>query len=244
MNSFSSRRVFINKKFHLFTFTQEKDGSIYCSWPNFTSTKWVICKDSAEGTVAIETSTPNNGKFTIHGSGMTGFRGHGDKYDNSIIFYGNPLVNEEKTSIGLRHLFTFQMQEPKNVPENSPYMNRKSDYNINATQICPLILVCFAFPNHNFNFECNFTMHKDFIPWNEKNEPTHYLGSDVIELKDHVIVWIAYRTINMFWPTDSYVFYNNGYKVPVITGLGNKKYSCELRNPTYSQNGNKIKIDI
>lgn len=244
MNSFTSRRVFINKKFHLFTFTQEKDGSIYCNWPDFTSTKWIICKDTQEGTLAFETSTPNDGKFTIHGSGMTGFRGHKDKYDNSILFHGNPLINNENESIGLRHLFTFQLSEPKTIPVNSPYLNRKSDYSILASQICPVILVFFAFPNHSFEFKCGFTMEKDFIPWNENNEPTHYLGSDVIELNNHVIVWMAYRTTNMFWPTDNYVFYNNGYKVPIVLGLGDKKYNCELRNPEYSQTGKIIIINI
>lgn len=140
MPLFSSRRVFINKQYHIFTFIQEKDGSIYCHWPDFKQTKWIICKEATDGLVAIEANLPEEGKFTIHGSGMTGFRKHHGRYDNTILFHGNHLINPDKIQLGIRHLFTAQIPQPSYVPNNSPFLNRKSDYSILASHICPVIL--------------------------------------------------------------------------------------------------------
>ncbi|NNV53871.1 hypothetical protein [Limnovirga soli] len=244
MAKFSSTRVFINKRFHLFTFTQEKDGSIYISWPDFENTRWFLIKESQAEIVAIEATSPGEGKFTVHGSGQAGFREHTGRYDKTILFHGNQLVNSDQNSFGIRHLFTIQLPEPSFIPPNSPYLNRKTDYSILASHVVPSILIFFAIPKQNFDFEASFSLHEDFIPWSEDNQPTHYLGTHLFELSTHVVLWIAYRTTNMFWPAHPVVHYNNGYKIPFIIGKGNKEYTAELRAPEYELSGNKISINF
>jgi hypothetical protein len=40
----------------------------------------------------------------------------------------------------------------------------------------------------------------------------------------------------MIFPDKMHILYDNGYRVPLILGLGNNEYKFELRSPEYSKN--------
>lgn len=244
MSKVTSRRVFVNKRYHLFTVIQEKDGSIYASWPDFENTKWIICKETSEGADFLASTSPGDGKFTVHGSGMAGYREHGGKYDKSILFHGNQLVNPDRTSLGLRHLFTAQIPQPHFMPPKSPFLNRKTDYNIDVSDFVPATVMLFAFPKQSFKLECTIQFHHDFIIWNTEGNPINYFGSHIIELDTHLIFWLAYTTKNMFWPMYTTILYDNGFKIPLVLGVGNQEYIAELRKPEYLVQGNNILVQI
>ncbi len=246
MKKYPKRRVFINDKhqhYQIFSFSQEKDGSIYCWWPDFENTKWYWGKPGPEGFTIEQAETPGPGKFSIHGSGQTHFRGT-QKAHPTVVIHGNKLVNEQPNSYGIRHLFTAQLRQPYFIPETSPALNRESDYLINASELCPSIFVFFAFPITDFHLNGNISFHVDEIPMQADGSPDHFLGHFIIELDKHMIFGMAYRTNHMHWPQQNQIFYDNGFTVPIIVGVGEKQYRADFRIPQYQRNGTNIFMAI
>jgi hypothetical protein len=189
------RRVFITEgkeHFQIFKFSQAKDGSIYATWPDFTKTNWVNIAFTETGPTSKISNSPGEGKLTIHGSGMAGFRAHVGSYNDGIVIHGNLLKNPKDNNLGIRHLFTAQINQPHYLP-NSPASNRKSDYIIKATKLVPAILVFFAIPIVQ-KISIEFKMAgsaNDLIPAGG-TEPS-FLGFHIIELTQHMIFWLAYN---------------------------------------------------
>ena len=108
MKKFSKRRVFINdkeKQFQIFSFFQDKDGSIYCWWPEFENTNWNWSRRNETEMVIMQADTPGPGKFSIHGSGQTHFRSNASlKANAAVVVHGNHLLNNEKGSYGISNI--------------------------------------------------------------------------------------------------------------------------------------------
>jgi len=235
------RRVFINDNesyYQIFTLSQEKDGSIYAHWPAFEKTKWLLINEGVSGPTLLEyENTTESMKLTVHATGLAGFRG-----GPGTKFYGNKLL--DPNSYGLRHLFTAQLLKPNNVPL-SPYGARKSDYLINAKYLPPTIIIFFAIPKSQFKLELGISMQESDVIFSSTGEPQHVLGFDIIELDQHMVVWLAYTTKNLNWPpTRPYIFYTDGFKVPVVIGEGGRRCRYELRMPEYTHNGKNVSIQI
>src|SRR5258706_15729937 len=131
MKQSSKRRIFIkseNNFYQLFSFDQHNDGSIYCNMPEFPEIQWMsIIQHEGTTKLAIVNPLKIDGKLSIHGSGMTTYRPHSDNKGHKLIVKGNHLVKFEEEKIGLRHLFTTFLQEPKFLP-TSPAFKRATDY--------------------------------------------------------------------------------------------------------------------
>ncbi|PKL30808.1 hypothetical protein CVV43_05275 [Candidatus Saccharibacteria bacterium HGW-Saccharibacteria-1] len=54
MDSYPKRRIFINKgeeHYQVFSFKQERDGSIYCASPDFSEAKWISYEYTPSGPI-------------------------------------------------------------------------------------------------------------------------------------------------------------------------------------------------
>ncbi|MGL2966111.1 hypothetical protein [Flavobacterium sp. XGLA_31] len=233
------RRIFITENnsehFQIMSISQHIDGSIYFNWPNFDKTTWHFLKDSEDGILPLEAKLPKEGKFTIHGSGMTGFREHNGQYIPTVVFHGNELKNTSNNTTGIRHLLTAQIPQPNFIPSQSKYLNRKTDYLISASAIIPSVLVFFAFPKQDFSLSMQIKFDKEYMAYSEEGLMISFLGNIFIELDTHVILCTSYFTKNMFWPSNMHIFYDNGYKVPIVLGIGDRKCKAEFREPEYSK---------
>lgn len=246
-NQSDKRRMFINKDetiYQVLSFSQHKDGSIYCSMPEFINTRWLSFRLSKDGKtpemVGVD-SPPEDGKFSMHGSGMLTFRTHKDHHGHTLIIKGHPLLSIEKGKIGIRHLFTYFPTEPKCLPV-SPAYNRESDYVLKKTgELRPFAMTFFAIPskeNLAVKFEISF-LANDI----EAMPPDVAFGN--FALSHHNIVWVYYRTKYMDnWPEQTHIWYFDGHAVPILIGTDQGTGRIELRNPSYKLDDHEVQIKI
>ncbi|MBK9391890.1 MAG: hypothetical protein IPN68_17480 [Bacteroidetes bacterium] len=189
MKPYNQRRIFItegSEHYQIFTFSQKGDGSIYCNWPDFSKTRWITVDITANGPASKIVKSPGDGKLTIHGTGMAGVRANDGVYKDGIVIHGNYLVNPEDNKLGVRHLFTAQINKPYSMPDSAVF-NRESDYVITCNKIEPIVLVFFAIPivkevSINFNLSGHVD---DLIP--EGGTQPSFLGFHIIELRQHLV---------------------------------------------------------
>jgi len=242
---FSKRRVFVsekdNKYFQIFSFAQKKDGSIYCSWPSFEETEWLVPVFGNNGLELKKTDLPKVGKLSIHGKGMCAFRPHDESENRPLIIRGNKLFDGDSNELGTRHLFTAFLRKPEHLPD-SPANNRESDYCINTSSIEPFVIVLLAIPRipEELRVDLQFSFNT-----NDLKEIPFHGGFGFIELRYHNIIWIVYRTNHMEkWPKKNQVIYHDGYFVPFFVGTGFEKFRLELRKPKYNLTKNALSILI
>ena len=249
-NQVDNRRVFINKGqdyYQIFSFTQHKDGSIYCGLPEFPEIVWMSIQNEG-GTPGLIIVDPlaEDGKLSIHGSGMTTHRPHKDTKGHRLVVNGNYLKTTDDNKYGVRHLFSCFLQEPRHIPTNSPAFNRKTDYvlnNIEPTK--PFTMVFFAVPGlSNFQVRIDASFHIDEVT---KLPPEASFGN--FSLLYHNIVWFYYRTTHMeHWPVQSRICYYDGFKVPMFIGesqdsnIKEAKCKLEIRHPDYKLEENMLKV--
>jgi hypothetical protein len=236
-------RIFIrshDRVCQLFRFSQHKDGSIYCSSPDFGDAVWLSIESTPSGLKEIRTENVGDGKISLHGTGMVAVRAHDQPENHQLVVKGNYLLNKEKNAIGARHLFTAFIKEPKFVPETSPIFNRASDYCLEANeQLKPLILVFFAVPQHGIHVNFNCSFHQEDLV----NIPNDVLGLHGFGLRYHDVFWFAYRTKHLEkWPKQAQICYHDGYTFPLFIGTGTGTFRLEYRFPVYSLNGKDLSI--
>jgi len=245
-NQFSDRRVFIssNKKqyYQMFHFTQEKDGSIYASWPDFPNTSWLFPVVDGDGIPKMGViDFAEEGKLSIHGTGMGTFRSHNNPNNRPAIIKGNKLLDLGKGESGARHLFTAFMKEPVFLP-NSPALNRQSDYLINnSKKTGPFVIVFFAIPQTGKGLKLSFqtSFHIDDVDIPPRG------GWGVISLKFHDVFWYVYNTHNMEkWPKKYQVVFHDGFIVPIIIGTGLGQFRLEFRTPKYLLKDNSLTVEF
>lgn len=229
----SKVRLFIKNNgvnFLILSLMQEKDGSIYASWPDFSKTVWPFYQVEGAGVNGLAINSIDDGKLSIHGSGLTGFRGHQmDKHRLSM--QGHPLLqglNLEK--LGVRHLFTFFPNEPQEFPANSPCFNRKSDLVfLSSAHVMPFMLVLLAIPIGitKINLKTGFKA--------DNYRPEDFLGSDLFSLRFHQILWFMYKNYSLInWPKQPHCIFHDGHHIPFLTGLPDNCVSVEYLEPIYN----------
>ena len=245
-NIYSDRRVFFSSNreryYQIFHFTQSKDGSIYVSWPDNKNTSWLFPVFDTDGNPKIgKIDFENDGKLSIHGTGMGTFRSHEDPSIRPAIIIGNKLLDLGHGEIGTRHLFTAFMKEPVFLPF-SPALKRQSDYLINnAEKTEPFVIIFFAIPKMEKVLELNFQISFDI---DDVDFPPR-VGHGVIGLKYHDVFWCVYRTHNMGkWPPKHQVAFYDGFFVPVLIGAGFGEMRFELRNPKYLLVKNQLTVNL
>jgi hypothetical protein len=241
-----SRRIFINHNenfLKLFSFHQHKDGSIYASWPSFNKTQWISSTLTKSGPQVSIVKRENDGKLSIHGSGMSTFRDHTEQNAHQMIIHGNLLLSKRPgvTVAGIRHLFTAFMMEPYVLLSNSPAFNRKSDYALHSNQqLNPFAFIFIAVPRLGYEYEFKFSLKIDEID----TVPSDFLGLHNFPMVYHGIIWFAYRTKDMEdWPKVNLITYDNGYTIPVFIGKGKGEMIVQYRQPHYLIEDNKLTID-
>lgn len=242
---FEARRIFLTEKdksFQIFKFWQEKDGSIYCCWPNFDETIWLVPVLDNTGNLALKAiDSTGDGKLSIHKDGMCAFRAHNDSKNRPLIIKGNKLMDAENNECGARHLFTIFSKEPSFSP-GSALFNRETDYPINTEKMEPYVAIFFAIPQTQKGLQVNFQT--SFNIDDLDNIPPKG-GWGIIELKHHDVFWYIYRTKHMEkWPKKNQVIYNDGFTVPFFIGTGECQFRLELRMPKYLLNDNNLSVQI
>lgn len=240
----NSRRIFVSsdKKnyYQIFHFTQDKDGSIYASWPNFSDTRWLFPFSDKDGNQKLNVvDFAEEGKLSIHGAGMGSFRSHDKPNIRPIIIKGNKLLDLGKSESGARHLLTAFMKEPLFLP-NSPALNRQSDYLINSSEkMGPFIVIFFAVPKTIKGLKLSImpAFNVDDIDIPPRG------GFGIISLKYHDVIWYVYQTHNMEkWPKKYHISFYDGFFVPVIIGTKPGKFRLEFRKPIYELKNNEFTI--
>jgi len=244
MKQSNKRRIFVkaeNILYQIFSFDQHKDGSIYCGMPEFSEAQWMtVFKHNQEPKLIIAPPLQKDGKFSVHGSGMTTYRAHSEPKGHQLIAKGNWLLHGEKEKIGLRHLFTASPSKPKKNYSLSP---RESDYIINMNELKPFVLIFIAIPGRKFTIDLKAHFHASDITV-PPNVQWHYFG-----LRDHNIVWFMYSTKNMEkWPMNTQVCYYDGYWIPAFIGVDQNetegRYRVELNKPAYEVNDDRLSISL
>lgn len=241
--SASERRIFIRAKDRIcqvFSFNQRPDGSIYCWSPDFGDAKWLSLQVAENGPQIVTTEAIGTGKISFHGTGMVTIRAHDDPKGHQLIVKGNHLLNKQKGLVGVRHLFTVFMKEPKYQPESSKLFNRESDYCMEANEeLKPLVLAFFAVPQQGLAINFQFNLHKEDMV----NIPNDVLGLHRFGLRYHDVFWFAYRTKHMEkWPKYAHICYHDGFTFPIFVGTRLGAYKLECREPQYSLMGNELNI--
>lgn len=240
-----SRRIFIrakNKVCKIFTFNQRPDGSIYCFSPHFDNAKWLIIEITDEGPQVIHTESIGKEKVSFHASGMVAIRPNNDPNGrHRLIVNGSHLMDKGRGIIGVRHLFTVLMKEPRYEPETSPLSNRESDYCLKANEVLkPSVLMFFAVPQKGIRVNFKFNIPSDDLI----NVPNDLLGMHNFGLRYHDVFWFAYRTRHMEkWPQKSHVCYLDGFTFPILIGVAPGVFRIEYRLPHYSLDKNKLGIE-
>lgn len=249
MNSTSKARFFIgneNNFFQLVTFDQSSDGSIYCGFgPAFPRIRWQTLSVNKDNIHFVMESIPSDGKLSIHGTGMTAFRPHDNPKGHRLVIHGSPLIDDSRSTLGIRHLFTLYPEKPTHLP-NSPASSRKSDYVIKTDQINPFVIVFFAIPATRLKVELRGQFKAD-----EMLPGCPILGCNTVRLRHHLILWFIYRTRYMDrWPKNSYVCYQDGFRVPMYIGAkhqgaeGYATFTLNSCEPVYELSGEKVRIFI
>ncbi len=241
-----NRRIFLKYQenfFRLFSFTQDPDGSIYVSWPDFSDTEWCSVETLPSGEVRpIKVDSTSEGKLSIHGSGIAAFRAHNEPQGHRLRIKGNQLFNAEKKESGARHLFTFFSKKPIEAVESSPPYNRRSDYIMETREHEPWVTLFFALPQVLGGLQTSFQI--GFSMDDLKNIPPRS-GGGHFNLLHHDVFWFTYETKHMEdWPKKNQVFYYDGFLTPVIIGTDRGMYRLELRPPKYSLIGNSLSVEV
>ncbi len=246
------RRIFLGHNeeyFKLFTFSQkdDKDGSIYCHWPDFIDTKWIEVESNPNELKVSTIDTPSNSKkLSLHGSGLVKFTQ--DKIGSGPLqIQGSQLLDSKKNEISPRHLFTCILKTPTDKSQYSPYGNRESDYVINASEFVPFVILFFAIPMQKVPITTHFQI--NFNTQFFDSDIGKNFGYDSFPLKQHDIIWIIYRPKKLkSWPKHNYMMYTDGFLVPAFFINDEKQESKELdaliviQEPTYKLEENNLFI--
>jgi hypothetical protein len=248
--STNKRRIFLQDEsgngYQLFSFEQVKDGSVYCSWPEFQNTKWMSIENTSPPKLIVVDPIAGRGKLSIHGSGRQHFTIIDTQAGHQMIKWGNNLLDEKNGKIGTRHLLTIFSQKPDCIPD-SPPLKRANDVILKTKEIKPFSMIFFAVPGiKKLTVEINGRFHVDDI---EIPPPS---GWGAFGLRQHNIVWFYYRTKHMDeWPRHTHVCYHNGFHVPLFIAMNGKKSETkegecrlEIRSPTYSLAADSLSISI
>ncbi|MFA5840514.1 MAG: hypothetical protein WC890_07730 [Candidatus Margulisiibacteriota bacterium] len=245
-SSSSDRRIFITENgkefYQIFSFSQnKKDGSLYVSWPEMETTKWITFKDNMKENILEVVESPGKGKISFHGSGQAHYKVN--DVSNSAYFRvnGNILFDTDKNTVGARHLFTAFIKKPEYIPDKSKAFNRKHDHSFKADKIKPVIFVFFAVPQKGLNISFQLGFQCDDM----ESMPSDFLGCGMLPMRIHDIIWFAYRTKYLDdWPKYNHVSYSDGYKVPLFIGQADHSMRVELHSPMYSLDNNNFNINL
>jgi len=237
------RRIFFGNgagNFQVFSISQNpNDGSIYFSAPNFEEIEWIvpaIVEDQKP--VLLRYQAAAQGKLSLHGSGVTHVRPYESPQQNVFSIRGNVLRSSD--TLGVRHLVTIFLSEPRHKP-NSQALARRSDYVMNTKQWHPYVLILWAAPaSRPITVTVRGSFHEDEL---EEVPPNGGWGAFTMAL--HSIVWFAYRTKHMErWPRNAQACYSDGHTVPVFIGTGPGEFRLEYRKPQYGMVDNQISIAL
>jgi hypothetical protein len=227
------------EKFQLFTVVQSTDGSIYFSAPSFGDIEWRFPAIGPDGqSVLTSYQISEQGKLSIHSSGVVHAKAHGAVGSNQFAIRGNILKSKDGEVRSARHLLTVLPAEPKHKP-NSPPGARRTDGVMTTQQWHPYVIVFWAVPlARTVKVSVNGSFQID-----ELEEYPPNAGWGVFGLSTHAIVWFAYRTKHMQrWPMKSQACYSDGHTVPLFVGTGLGEFRVEFRQPQYSFVGDTLKI--
>lgn len=214
----NKRRIFLGNGehfYHLLTFDQHKDGSIYCSLPVFKDICWQTISDKEIKPILVSETIRKEGKLSIHGTGMVVLRANDNLKGYRLIVKGNTLFNPQDTTIGVRHIFTLFSQKLIYKCPSSPAFNRKNDYVLNSNQTKPFAIIFLAVPHlKNLKVELNLGFDQEDL---ESIPPESGWGA--IRLRYHDIIWFYYRTKHMDkWPKQTHICYDDGHSIPFYIG--------------------------
>lgn len=229
-----SRRMFVGDAKclgHVFSFTQKSDGSIYVSTPSFRDTQFLSVGIDGRASVV---NSPGDGKLSLHGSGTSHVRTN-DGSVKILKVEGAILADMRKGQLGLRHLFSASISEPK--PSGvSPAHSRKSDYSIAAKKLEPHIFVFWAIP-------------KGFI---DRVRATVTLPGRKVEVNwggfemlFHGLMWLAYRTESMNnWPPSTLICTLDGAHVPMLFPQFGENLGMVVRLPKWQVDDTKLLVEL
>lgn len=234
-------RLFIQKdgkEFQFLSLGQNADGSIYASWPTFSKTIWPFVQQQDSAMRACSIASIDDGKLTIHGSGLAGFREHTEP-SHRLRLHGSPLLKKDDSETrGVRHLLTLFPDEPTSLP-TSPCFKRINDYSIrhSTPKFSPFVLILFAIPIGITGVNLRPNFHMDFFSL------TDILGSGLFSLRFHQILWFMYKNKNLVnWPKKPHCFFHDGYHLPFFVGLPDNSASIEYVEPIYELGDKSVTI--
>jgi hypothetical protein len=229
----AKRRFLISDGFrdiHLFTFRQERDGSIYTFAPNFGEVKWLnLGADSR----AEQLDLPASGKISIHGSGISHVKAR-DLPSAMLRRNGIALQNDKTMQLGLRHLVS-AFPTDRNAQTASLSPKRSSDVTLVKSKLVPHVFVFWAIP-------LLFSLEIDGLV--TCTEPSLDQQWGVFQLRQHAVLWLSYRYPEMaHWPNECHVCVHDGLHVPLIFPADSAG-RIELRVPQYRLERPKLEIRV
>ena len=240
----SKRRIFFStadESFQIFSVTQNKlGGDIYFTAPAFGNIEWRAPSLNADKQLELLSYQAGEvDKLSLHASGIAHLP-LGSSRPAEFRIQGNMLSRDAGENLGVRHLLTIFLSEPKHKPD-SPFSAKKSDGLITTAQWHPFVLVLWAIPAKNpFSLTINGSFNVD-----ELEEVPPNAGWGAFQMQQHAIAWFAYRTKHMErWPLKSQACYTDGHTVPLFIGTDAGQFRLEYRQPTYSVIGNQFTIDL
>jgi hypothetical protein len=244
MPSSAKMRLFFGtdaEQFQLLSVAQNADGSIYFSAPMFQNIEWrlpVVGADREPVLVSYQVS--EQGKLSVHGSGVVHVKAHEAAGSNEFAIRGNILKSKDGETLSVRHLLTIFPSEPQHKP-NSPPGARKTDGVMTTKQWHPYAVVFWAVP---LTRSLTITITGSFQA-DELEEVPPNGGWGAFSLATHALVWFAYRTKHMQrWPKKSQACYADGYLVPLFIGTGLGEFRLEYRQPHYSLDEGRLGISL
>ncbi|AZC95312.1 hypothetical protein [Pseudomonas chlororaphis] len=240
----SKRRIFFgtgDESFQVLSVTQNKnDGSIYFASPAFADIEWrapVLNADQQLELLSYQATGQD--KLSLHASGVTHLPLTPSRPPEFRI-PGNVLSSNGGENLGVRHLLTIFLSEPKHKP-TSPALARKSDGVMTTAQWHPYVLVFWAVPVVS---EMTITVKSSFNVDDLQEVPPNG-GWGAFLMQHHGIVWFAYRTKHMeSWPLKSQACYTDGYAVPLFIGTNVGEFRLEYRQPVYTLIDNNLTINL
>jgi hypothetical protein len=221
-----------DKTFQIFSVSQNaNDGSIYFSAPQFAEIMWLIPASlGQQETVLLSYQASDQGKLSLHGSGVTHVRPYQSTNPNEFTIRGNQLKARAGDTLGVRHLLTIFPAEPTHKP-NSPATARRTDCVMHTKEWHPLVFIFWAVPlMPSFRVNITGAFHSDDL---QEIPPNSGWGAFGLGL--HALIWFAYRTRHMDrWPKYSQASYADGHTVPLLIGTGPGRFRLEYRQPNYS----------
>lgn len=182
---------------------------------------------------------PNAGKLSIHGSGVSHVKALNDG-EAELRLVGNHLLDVGQKKAGVRHLITILPTKPST--ESEPMSStRLADCTIEAKELKPYVLIFWAVPGvAKLTVKVQASFHVDDL---ESVPPESGFGAFL--LRQHNIVWFAYRTKHMQrWPAHNLLCFHDGFVAPTLIGTGEGACRLELRTPRYEHNGDELVVAI